>query len=235
MPSLLRSLKTPLVALAVLLVFITSLPLPVLAEVIDTAGAKPGTYLLTIDAQGKATVAGPTNLVRLKDLGGPTNPQPPDDPPPTADTPLKAAVRKLTREAIDRGGSPETAAKFAAVYAIVSDDCLAGKFAPSVAPPLITAASDAILKDASDKDAWPLWRAGISAEVGKVSGIGTDKAATATALAEVSSAIKQSLNQQVEPGILDRIDWTRIIELIRPIIQEQLIKLLNDLLERLPK
>lgn len=168
--------------------------------------------------------------------------QPPTNPPPNPD-PVSAArvqaVRALTDQAITRGGTPATAAKLAVLYALVSGDCSAVPpkvGMPGLAPALITAATDSILKDAPDKAAWAEWRTGISGIVGKVPGIATDASATAVALDNVAEGVQLSINNRAvsEPGILDGINWEAIKQLLRPILEKLLAKLIDDLLKRLP-
>ena len=200
---------------------------------VDVSALPDGEYPATLTVKGGKLVDARPLSVRTIKFGG-TNPIPPESPP-TADTPLKVAVRKLTREAIDRGGTPLTAAKLATLYELVSGGCLDGSVRPDLASSLIVSATNEVLKDAADKDAWQPWREGLSPELSKVAGIGTDKAATAAALKEVSDGVKQAINQQVEPGVLDNIPWQKLIELLKPLIQKLLLDLLNDLINGLPK
>lgn len=210
---------------------------PLLAHAEDVALVAKGVergkeYRFSVAADGTVTIS-PLQTVVVTGTPPPTNP--PSDPPSTPDTPLKVAVRKLTREAIDRGGMPLTAAKLATLYELVSGGCLDGSVRPDLASSLIVSATNEVLKDAADKDAWQPWREGLSPELSKVAGIGTDKAATAAALKEVSDGVKQAINQQVEPGVLDNIPWQKLIELLKPLIQKLLLDLLNDLINGLPK
>src|SRR5688572_17931893 len=94
------------------------------AEVIDTAGAKPGTYILTVAADGTVSVSGPTNLVRLADLGGP-NP-PPVDP---VLSPFAQEVQRQTAAVLQAGGSKTTGAALSAVYSLVSEGIADGSIA----------------------------------------------------------------------------------------------------------
>lgn len=222
-----------------LLAYLAVLLLPCIAaaEIIDTAGAKPGTYVLVVNADGSATVtySGPSRPVRLKDLGtgGPTN------PPPPVESALSRSVRQLTASALAKGGSPVTAANIAAIYSLVSDDCSAGKAGlPRLASQLIVAATDEVLTDATagERDVWKEWRDAVGPLLGAVPGIGADKDATAKALDEVATGVQAAINSAAvaEPGILDGINWERIREILKPILEQLLKRLLDELLKKLP-
>lgn len=236
----LRKFLTDTRFLAVLALLGMSLAVPAQAEVIDTAGSKPGTYLLTVNADGSVTITGPTKLVRLKDLGGPVDPTDPVDPDPDPVlSPLAQSVRELTAQALSRGGTPDTAAKIAAIYALVSDDCSAvppKTGMPGLAKPLITAATDKVLSTAPDKAAWTEWRKGVGVLLGAMEGIGTNAAITGKALDDVATGTQFEITRRslIEPGILDGINWTAIREFLRPILQELLNKLIEELLKKLP-
>ncbi len=199
------------------------------AVVLDDS--KPGTYLVTIGADGSVT-ASPLRVVRVG-----ANPSPPTNPPPMSDTPLQARVKQLTREALAAGGKPETAARLAGVYALVSDFCLDGTVSPEMIrgtaekPGLLSQATDAALKDVADKAAWTAWRQGIGTELAlrHPAGAETTKELLAGTLREVSSAIKNHLGVATAAnGEKLTIPWEEIIELLRPILRDLLIKFLTD-------
>lgn len=177
--------------------------------------SRPGTFLVTVGADGGITAV-PLKVVRVGQ-----SPIPPTNPPPSSETPLQATVRQLTAQAMAAGGKPDTAAQLAAVYAIVSDECLAGKVTPEQAWPLLTQATDAVLNRAADKGAWTAWRAGVGAELTTLrdSGKLDSKDQAAAKLREISAAIKGHLSKQVQAGILDEINWESIIALVRLIIE----------------
>lgn len=188
-------------------------------------------YELTVGLDGVLA------LVPLEEVavGGKPKPPPvdPDDPVSSARV---QAVRLLTDQALARGGTPLTAAKLAGIYALVSGDCSAGRLHPGLAPPLIVAAQDEVLKAAADKAAWVEWKKGVGGLLNKVPGIGSDKTATAAALDDVAEGTQLAINGKAlaEPGILDGIDWTAIREFLRPILQRLLEKLIEELLKKLP-
>ena len=214
--------------LALLLLLTPSLAL---AEVIDTAGAKAGTYILTIGADGTVAVSGPTKLTKLADLGpgGPVDPQP--------ETLLQVRVKQLTREALAAGGKPETAAKLAGAYALISDYCLDGTVSPDQVrgtadkPGFLSAATDAALKDATDKAAWTAWRTGVGTELAlrHPATAETTKELLAGTLREVSGAIKTHLGGATAAnGEKLTIPWSEIIELLRPLLRDLLLKFLTE-------
>ena len=213
-----------------LALLLLALPCVAWAEVIDTAGAKAGTYILTIGADGTVAVSGPTKLVRLSDLGGPVDPVP-------VETLLQVRVKQLTREALAAGGKPETAAKLAGVYALLSDYCLDGTVSPDQVrgtadrPGFLSAATDAALKDATDKAAWAAWRTGVGTELAlrHPATAETTKELLAGTLREVSSAIKTHLGGATAAnGEKLTIPWSEIIELLRPLLRDLLLKFLSD-------
>lgn len=196
----------------------------------------PGVHNLKIVVAADGTVTA-TPLRTVKVGGGPVNPNPPD---PT-DTPLQSRVKQLTREAIAAGGKPETAAKLAGVYALVSDLCLDGTISPAMVrgkvekPGFLTAATDKALRDEKDKPlpdaaAWTAWRQGVGAELAlrHPAGAETTKEQLADTLREVSGAIKSHLGSQVDAGILDGINWSEILDALRPIIRDLLLKFLTE-------
>ena len=200
------------------------------AEVIDTAGAKPGSYILTIGADGTVAVSGPTKLVRLSDL------KPGDPDPVPVETLLQVRVKQLTREALAAGGKPETAAKLAGVYAVVSGFCRDGTLSPDMVrgtpakPGFLSAATDKALEGLPDKDVWTAWRKGLGTELAlrHPADRETTKELLGATLQEVSSAIKAHLGGQAAAGILDGIDWSEILDTLRPIIRDLLLKFLSE-------
>ena len=215
-----------------LALLLLALPSLAWAEVIDTAGAKAGTYILTIGADGTVAVSGPTKLTKLADLG----PGGPVDPVPV-ETLLQVRVKQLTREALAAGGKPETAAKLAGVYALLSDYCLDGTVSPDQVrgtadrPGFLSAATDAALKDATDKAAWTAWRTGVGTELAlrHPATAETTKELLAGTLREVSSAIKTHLGGATAAnGEKLTIPWSEIIELLRPLLRDLLLKFLSD-------
>lgn len=211
---------------------------PALAEnrEVELVGLERGkTYRLTVHPDGSMTLV-PFALERVVVQG---TPQPPTNPPtnPQPDTPLQNEVKRLTRASISAGGKPDTAAKLAAVYAILSDECLAGRLSPelirgtSATPGLLSRATDEVLKDLPDKGFWSPWREGVGAALAARHPTNPSKEDMAATLREVSSAIKAHLGQQVAAGILDGINWQFILDLIKPIIQELVTRWLEELLK----
>ena len=191
----------------------------------------PGVHNLSITVAADGTVSAVP--LRTVTVGGkPTNP-----PPPPDDTPLQSRVKQLTREAIAAGGKPETAAKLAGVYALLSDYCLDGTVSPDQVrgtadrPGFLSAATDAALKDATDKAAWTAWRSGVGTELAlrHPATAETTKELLAGTLREVSSAIKTHLGGATAAnGEKLTIPWSEIIELLRPILRDLLLKFLSD-------
>jgi hypothetical protein len=224
----------PLLAVAVLL--LPSLVLAVDPVTIDARGLPDGEHAAVLTVKGGQVIdARPLRSIKLGQ-GGPTNPIPP------VESALSKSVRQLTASALAKGGSPVTAANIAAIYALVSDDCDPAKPAkpgmPQLASPLIVSATDKVLEGvaAGEKAAWDEWRAAVTPLIGKVPGIGTDKDATAKALDEVAAGVQAAINSAAvaEPGILDGINWERIREILKPILEQLLARLIDELLKKLP-
>ena len=197
------------------------------AVIVDSE--KPGTFLLTVAADGSVSVS-PLRVVRV----GTPNPKPPPVDP--VETALQVRVKVLTREAIAAGGRPETAAKLAGVYAVVSGFCLDGTLSPDMVrgtaakPGFLSAATDKALEGAADKAHWTAWRQGIGTELAlrHPAGAETTKELLGATLHEVSSAIKNHLGGQVAAGILDNFKWSEILDLLRPVIKDLLLKFLAE-------
>lgn len=187
---------------------------------------------ITVAADG-AVSAVPLRVVQVGNK--PTEPK----PQPT-DTPLQVRVKQLTREALAAGGKPETAAKLAGVYALVSDYCADGTVSPEIVrgtadkPGFLTQATDLALKDSTGKQlpdaaAWTTWRQGLGTELALRHPTTPTKEALAATLAEVSSAIKSHLGGvSAASGEKLTIPWSEIIELLRPLLRDLLLKLLSE-------
>lgn len=193
------------------------LPALAFAEVIDTAGAQPGTYLLTIAADGSATVSGPTKLVRLKDLGGPTNP-PPDNPPPG--NTVHARALALTSAALVEGGSHATAAKLAVVYGVVADQVEKGTLTPPNVAPALKALTDAVVP-AGEAAIWGKWRIGIG---DLLTGRTETKEAAVATLRSVSDGTRAAVNGSAAATGAEAIAWDRLLDLLLPILLKLLEK-----------
>ena len=178
---------------------------------------------------------GSINAVPLQTVvvGKPSPKPPPVDPVETA---LQARVKVLTREALAAGGDPKTAAKLAGVYALISDLCLDGTVSPDqvrgtpAKPGFLSAATDKALEGAADKAHWTAWRQGVGTELAlrHPAGAETTKEQLGATLHEVSSAIKNHLGGQVAAGILDNFKWSEILDLLRPVIKDLLLKFLAE-------
>ena len=214
-------------------------PVAAWAEVIDTAGAKAGTYILTIGADGTVAVSGPTKLVRLSDLK-PTDPMDPD-PDPSPD-PFVEEVRKQTAAVLTNGGSKTTGAALSAVYSLVSGGVADGKIAPGAAFTAVKSATDVVMASQADKDKWTAWRTELAADLNALQsqGLLTTKDQVAGVLGDISKGIDKATGNTLDPlvlgkvrkgaefaidtdgtadGILDGIDLVKLIELIKLVME----------------
>ena len=230
LPRLRRSWPT---LAAILLLLVSNLH----AEVIDTSGAKAGTYILTIGADGTVAVSGPTKLVRLSDL----KPTDPVDPDPSPD-PFVEEVRKQTAAVLANGGSKTTGAALSAVYSLVSGGVAEGKIAPGAAFTAVKSATDVVMASQADKDKWTAWRTELAADLNALQsqGLLTTKDQVAGVLGDISKGIDKATGNTLDPlvlgkvrkgaefaidtdgtadGILDGIDLVKLIELIKLIME----------------
>ena len=225
----------------ILALLLLALPSLAWAEVIDTAGAKPGTYILTIGADGTVAVSGPTKLVRLSDLK-PTDPVDPDPVDPTPDlTGFAAEVKLQTSVVIQAGGSRTTGAALSAVYGLVGEGVEDGSIPIANAFTAVKAGSDAVLAKQADGAKWTAWRATMGkalSDLHTAGKLGTAKQIAST-FAAISKGIDQATGSSLEPrliakipagaefafdtdgkadGILDGINLRELIALIKEII-----------------
>jgi hypothetical protein len=195
---------------------------------------KPGTFLLTVEADGSVSVS-PLRVVRA----GPPSPKPPPVDP--AD-PFVEEVRKQTAAVIAAGGSRTTGAALSAVYSLVSGGVADGSIAPDNAFSATKAGTDAIMAAQADRDKWTKWRADISTALNTLQGQGllTTKEQIAGVLGDISKGLDKATGNTLEPravakiqpgaefafdkdgkadGILDGIDLAKLIELIKLIVE----------------
>jgi hypothetical protein len=196
------------------------------AVIIDDS--KPGTFLMTVDANGGVTVV-PLRVTRVG------KPSPPVDPPsdPTA---FEAAITKLAQAAITSGGTKTTGAALASVYSLVSSGVSDGSVSPDKAFEAVKKATDTVLSIQSDGPKWATFRT----EVGKAltalaaDGSLTTKAQIVGALQSIANGMNKATGFTGKPaafakqdpttaGILDGIDIAKLIELIKLVME--LIKL----------
>jgi hypothetical protein len=195
------------------------------AVILDLTGAKPGTYLLTIDAQG-VVKAVPLRVYKL--VSGPVIPP----PPPSDPTAFEKAIANLAKAAITSGGSKTTGAAIGSVYSLVSSGVLDGSIAPEKAFEAVKRATDTVLAIQPDGAKWATFRT----EVGKaLTALATDgslttKAQIAAALQSIANGMKEATGVDGSPaetlaldpakaGILEGLDLAKLIELIKIIIE----------------
>jgi hypothetical protein len=187
--------------------------------------SKPGTYLVTVDAQG-VVKASPLKIVRV---GKPSSP--PVDPPPTDET-FDQAVTRFTREALAAGGSKTTGAGLSSVYSLVSDGVSDGSIAPDKAFAAVKRASDSVINAQSDGAKWKAFRDSVGAALTKLAADGklTTKEQISAALQRIADAMNVATGFAGNPadvatqdpdtaGILDGIDIAKLIELIKLIME----------------
>lgn len=189
--------------------------------------AKPGTFLLTVNADGSVTV----NPIRVIRPG--QNPGPPTVPPPVNPSPFALEVKAQAQTALDSGATKTTGAAISSVYSLVSGGVADGSIATDKAFEALKQATDLVVNTQPDKDKWTKFRADLSAAVTALRNEGklATKDQIAAALKDVSVGINlatgfksdpSALATQINPktaGILDGIDLGRLIELIKLIME----------------
>lgn len=193
------------------------------AVVLDDS--KPGTFLVTVGADGSIAV----NPIRVVRPG--SNPSPPTDPPTTG-TPFEAEVEKQTKAVLTAGGTATTGAALSSVYSLVADEVAAGRIAPASALPAVKSATDLVMTKQADAAAWTPWRAAVGDALTILQGQGSlgTKEQFAAALRQVSNGLNKATGFKGNPqgllalkpaqlGILDNIDLAKIVELIKLVME----------------
>lgn len=215
------------------LLAVALLPLGASAEEVAVLidSAKPGTYLVTVAADGSVSAV-PLRVVRVN--GQPSPPTVPTDPtaPPTAPTAFAAEVSKLTKAAIDSGGSPTTAAALSAVYSLVSGGAEDGSITKAQALGAVKIATDTVLANVTDAAKWTKWRTDLSAALETLKQQGVLK--LPSALDEIAAGIDATIGKRIDPtklaglsdaqknaqaAILDGIDLAKLLQLIQLVLE----------------
>lgn len=207
---------------------------------IDTAAAANGDHYLKVTIEnGKIVGVVPLSQAWKVKLGQ-TNPGPVPQPNPTPQSPAFATSKLLAQQALAKpGATKQTGAGLSAVYSAVSREINTGGLDPKLATTAIALGVNEVYKGATpeDKAAWSVYSTSIAmaltdksvqgelATTGKWVVILNDfhegiDAATGIPI-EVTSLSATSPNNA---GILDGIDFKKLIELIL-----EIIKLINTL------
>jgi hypothetical protein len=192
---------------------------------LDTTGAAPGKYILTLAADGTVTVAPLSQVVSLSGQ--------PSPPPPPTGSPFEIQVEQLTKAALAAGGTKTTAAALSSVYSIVADGVASGTIPPSSALSAIKSATDVALAGQADIAAWQSWRTGIGDALTTLQStfaLVTQKQYVAT-LRAVSSGVNRAIGLTLttsqiraipkeQLGTVNGIDMAKLLELIMRIVLE---------------
>ena len=196
-------------------------------ELITLEGVGPGSYVLTIGADGSATLR-PTRLVRIGTTPPPTDPQP---PPPTL-SPFAKQISLEATEVINAGGSKTTAAGLSEVYSIVGGQVASGGLAHDQALSATSSAVAAVMAVQADRDAWKGFRDNLTATFAEMQQKGelTTKEQYATVLKDVAVGLAHAagytpaIQEQVDASnpsqpFIGGLDLAQIIELIKVILE----------------
>lgn len=187
-----------------------------------------GTYFLTVTDAG-VTVR---KISLLQSGTTPTDPDDPVDPPPPAGTPFEKEISRITKTALDAGGTKTTGAGISAIYSLTADAVSSGQVPPDKALEAVRAGTNLVLSTAADKETWKTWRQSLSdalAALQQDGALKTKEQWTAT-LRSVSKGMNAVTGftgdtrnpramAESGPGILDGIDISKIIELIKMFLE----------------
>lgn len=212
-------------AILALLLAISSAAAQEPLTVLDLTNAKPGAYMLTIDAAGGISM----RPLRVIPFGKPSQPNP---PPPSDLKPFEQAISKLTKQALDNGGSKTTGAGLASVYSLVSAGVADGSIALDKTWDAIKKASDAVIAIQGDGVKWSAFRDELGKALTQLSTDGslTTKAQVAAALQSIANGMNDATGFSGNPaevakldpataGVLDGIDLAKLIELIKLVME----------------
>lgn len=211
--------------LALLLLAVLAAPLA--SQAADVAvivdDSRPGTYLVTVAADGSVT-ANPLRVVRPGTL-----PNPPAPPPAT---PFVLEVRKQTAAVLAAGGSKTTAAGLSAVYSLVADGVAEGGLDATKSFEAVKTASDMILGSQPDGAKWATFRSDVGKALTALRDGGklNTKAEIVKAFREIAAGMNLATGFHGDPrslagidprtaGVLDGINLARIIELIKLVME----------------
>lgn len=189
---------------------------------------KDGKYFLV--NQGDPTQPNKAVTVQFTYLnGGPT--VPPLDPP-TTPVGLQAIAGKLITDAIKAGGTSTTAAAISSVYSVVADSVSEGKTKPEDALPAVKFLLSGLLPTQADAAKWTVFQdeLGKAFDTLRQNGVLSTKDQYVKAFKDVSAGINAAIgfngsltdpDQTIDPnsGILDKIDLTKLMELIKFLLE----------------
>lgn len=216
-----------------LLIVLSAAPLYAEPIIIETDGAENGTYYYKITVKdGAATLSPLVNVVRL---GKPTSPGPNDPPPPGQPSEFSKAIQALTKQTLDAGGSPTTAAGLSSVYSLVADGIKDGSISEANAFLAVKLATDTVMANVTDKDKWTKWRTDLSLalETLRQQGVLKLPATFYEVAAGVDLALGGSINPKKLAGLtaaqqgqivnsdklFENIDITKLIQLIMLLLE----------------
>jgi hypothetical protein len=199
---------------------------------LDATGVAAGSkFILTVNADGSMTVV-PTQVLRLANL---PNPGPSPLPQPGPLSPTVSLSKMLAEQALAKpGATKQTGAGLSAVYSAVSREINTGGLDPKSATAAIALGVNEVYRRATaeDKAAWTAYSTSISRALTEAS-INGDLATTGKwvvilddfhkgidlATGFVVEVTSLSTTDSNKAGILDGIDLTQLIELIKLILE----------------
>lgn len=198
----------------------------VAGEDVILRGIKPGTYTLEVASGGAVSIT----PARLVNVGGVPAPNPTPGPGPS--TPFELEIKAQSAKVLANGGTKTTGAALSSVYSLVADSVAEGSVTPEMALKAIKAATDMVLANQADKEAWLPWRTAVGDALTKLQQDGSlaTKEQYVSTLRQIAGGLKQATGFRQEPqalasqdpagkGIVGGIDIGKIIELIKLIME----------------
>lgn len=197
----------------------------------------PGVHNLSITVAADGTVSA-RPLRTVVPGGGPTQPNPPVDPPPVS-TPLSIKVEQLTNRALVEGGTKTSGAAIASVYSLASKEVAEGRLAPDRAFDFTSSATATVLgtQGAVQAAKWDNFRRDLAAELTPLNDAGqlTTKEQVASVMKQIATGMDKATGFNSSPaslsaivaatpaerakmGLFDGIDIAQIIELVKLIL-----------------
>jgi hypothetical protein len=171
----------------------------------------------------------------------PDGEQPPVTPTNPALSPFAQEVQRQTAAVLQSGGSKTTGAGISAAYSLASSGVADGSIATDKVFAAVKAATDVVMANVSDAQAWRQWRSDISAALNALQAQGklATKEQVAAVLADVAKGLDAATGNTFDPktlsalkagtelsldtdgrldGILDGVNIRELIALIKEII-----------------
>lgn len=187
-----------------LLLILAALLLPAVALADDVTvhmkGLKKGErYEFAYNADGSISV----NPIQSVTVGQGPGPRPTDPTPtdPDEDKEIRDLIARYTTEAIQAGGTKESAAALSSVFSLTADAVKAGTVKPDQVLAKLSQVTSAVMAFQNDRSRWTTWRDGLSEILNTAESQGRIRTAAdwEAALRLVAAGINQSIGFDPKP------------------------------------